>query len=261
MDPISDRGVEKPLFLNGTYEAGTLDIIGKCLKKDDIFIDVGANIGLMSIFASRIVRPNGIIYSFEPEPETFMILNKNIAINKIKNIRAYNIGVGERQYKSVIFTNPYAGRGGASLIKPFNQKDSIKYEIYIEKLDDIIFEYNIKKIRMLKIDVEGWELNVLKGAKFLLQSIEAPIICIEFCIEYSKIVKSLKNIHLTDIYNYILMINEYRIYKLKYGKGNPSKLIKIKSAEDLPYHDNLFCFLPKHLEDIPRNVFDEKNNY
>jgi len=86
MDPITDKGVERPLFLNGTYEAGTLDIIGKCLRKGDTFIDVGANIGLMSIFASKIVGSNGIVYAFEPEPETFVILRKNIEINKINNI-------------------------------------------------------------------------------------------------------------------------------------------------------------------------------
>jgi len=77
----------------------------KCLRKGNIFIDVGANIGLMSIFASKIVGSNGIIYAFEPEPETFVILRKNIEINKINNIQAYNIELGESEYNSIIFTN------------------------------------------------------------------------------------------------------------------------------------------------------------
>ena len=154
--------MEKPLFLYGTYEAGTLNVIKKCLSKNDVFVDVGANIGLMSIFASNIAGYNGIVYSFEPEPETFMILKKNIKINKINNIRAYNIGLGERQYKSLIFTNPYAGRGSASLIESSKQKNSKKYEVYIEKLDEFILRHNIKNIRMLKVDVEGWEYECCK---------------------------------------------------------------------------------------------------
>lgn len=201
MDPIHDKGLETQLYLNGTYEAGTLDVIEKCLRKGDTFIDVGANIGLMSLFALKCVNNNGIIYSFEPEPETFIILRKNIEINKINNIRAYNIGLGEGEYKSVIFTNPYANRGCSSLRKPPNQNNSKRFMVQIKTLDNFIIEHNITNIRMLKIDVEGWELQVLRGAKNLFQTIRAPIIC----IEYSKLQNNDKQ--LWDIYSYILSIN------------------------------------------------------
>ena len=56
MDPVNDKGVERPLYLTGTYETGTLSVIDKCLREGDIFIDVGANIGLMSIFSSIAAR-------------------------------------------------------------------------------------------------------------------------------------------------------------------------------------------------------------
>jgi len=254
MDPFHDKGVEKPLFLDGTYKAGTLDIMKKCLRKGDIFIDVGANMGLMSIFASKVLDNNGIVYSFEPEPETFMILKKNIEINLIKNIRIYNIGLGEKKSKSYIYTNPYAGRGSASLVKTLSQNDSKRYEVYIETLDNFILEHNVTDVKMLKIDVEGWELQVLKGAKYLLQSEWAPIIC----IEYSKIQSS--DEQLLDIYSYILSINDYVVYKLKRGKGMQSKLIKITNSSELPYHDNIFCFLPLHFKDLPKDMFILNSN-
>jgi len=250
MDPIADKGVEKPLYLNGTYEAGTLDVIKKSLREGDTFIDVGANIGLMSLFASEVIGNNGVVYSFEPEPETFMILKENVEINKVNNIRAYNVGLGNSRGKSFIYTNSYAGRGSASLISPPDQNNSKKYEIYLETLDDFILKNDIANIRMLKIDVEGWELHVLRGAKSLLQRTQAPIIC----IEYSKLVPTQSGQPL-DIYYYILSVNNYSIYKLKRGKGTPSKLVKITDVGDLPDHDNLFCFLPSHLRDIPKNMF------
>ena len=81
MDPVNDKGVEKPLYLTGTYEAGTLSVMDKCLGEEDIFIDVGANIGLMSIFSSGVIGSKGKVYSFEPVLETFTILKKNIEIN------------------------------------------------------------------------------------------------------------------------------------------------------------------------------------
>jgi len=249
MDPVNDKGVEKPLYLTGTYEAGTLSVMGKCLREGDIFIDVGANIGLMSIFSSRAIGNKGKVYSFEPVLETFTILKKNIEINKIKNIDAFNIGVSDSKGKSFIYTNPYSGKGSSSFIKPPDQSESKEYEIIIETLDEFLIGHHLTNIRMLKIDVEGWELHVLRGARSLLRSPQAPIIC----VESSELTGS--NNDSGDIYSHIIGINNYLIYKLEKGKGLPSKLIKVTDASELPYHDNLFCFLPAHLKTLPKSLF------
>jgi FkbM family methyltransferase len=250
-DPINDKGVEKPLYLTGSYEAGTLSIIRKCLRKGDIFIDIGANIGLMSIFASRIVGNEGIVYSFEPVPETFMILKKNIEINNVKNISALDIALSNTNRTYIIYTNPYGGKGSSSFIKPLGQSGVKEYKVIAKRFDEFLATNYIANIRMIKIDVEGWELYVLKGAKFLLHNYDAPIIC----VEYSKLTGDNKNP--IDLYNFIAEVNNYQIYKLKKGKGIPSKLTKIKDTSDLPIHDNLFCFLPIHLKDLPKSLFDE----
>lgn len=249
MDPVNDKGVERPLYLTGTYEAGTLNIIHHCLREGDIFIDVGANIGLMSIFSSRAVGNKGKVYSFEPVSETFKIFKKNIEINKIKNIDAFNVGVSDSKGKSFIYTNLYAGKGSSSFIRPADQNESKEYKISVETLDELLIRHHLTNIRMLKIDVEGWELHVLKGAEALLRSPQTAIIC----IEYSKLTGG--NNDSEDIYSYIIEINNYLIYKLRKGKGMPSKLIKIKNASELPYHDNLLCFLPEHLKSLPKSLF------
>lgn len=250
MDPVNDKGVEKPLYLTGTYEAGTLGVMDKCLREGDIFIDVGANIGLMSIFSSRVIGNKGKVYSFEPVLETFTILQKNIEINKIRNVGAFNIGISDTKGKSFIYTNPYAGKGSSSFIKPLDQSESTEYEIIIETLDEFLISHHLANIRMVKIDVEGWELHVLRGAESLLRSPQAPIIC----IECSKSTGS--NNDSGDIYFYIIEINNYLIYKLEKGKGVPSKLIKVTDVSELPYHDNLFCFLPTHLKTLPKSLFN-----
>ena len=249
MDPVNDKGVEKPLYLTGTYEAGTLSVVDKCLREEDIFIDVGANIGLMSIFSSGVIGSKGKVYSFEPVLETFTILKKNIEINKIRNINAFNIGISDSKGKSFIYTNPYAGKGSSSFIKPPDQSESKEYEIIIETLDEFLISHHLTNIRMVKIDVEGWELHVLRGAESLIRGSQAPIIC----IECSKLTGS--NNDPGDIYSYIIELNNYMIYKLEKGKGIPSKLIKITDASELPYHDNLFCFLPPHLKTLPKSLF------
>jgi FkbM family methyltransferase len=249
VDPVVDKVIERAIYLFGTYEAGTLNIIDKCLRKDDTFIDVGSNIGLMSLFASQVIGKNGVVYSFEPDPETFKILTNNIEINRVRNILAQDIALGSSRNTETLYRNFDIGRGAASLIKS-TQSEPDGINVSVQTLDEFLITNNISNVRMIKIDVEGWELEVLKGSSGLLGRSDAPIIIIEY--------SSGHQVHggkLLDIYEYILAINNYSIYKLEMGKGKVSRLIRIEDIEDLPYHDNLFCFLPIHLENLPREMF------
>jgi FkbM family methyltransferase len=248
VDPTTDRGLEHFLYFYGTFEAGTLHIIRKCLRQNDAFIDVGANIGLMSLLASRLIGQKGKVYAFEPEPATFTILERNIEINRITNVRTFRIALGSASTTEIIYSNLARSRESASLIKP--QSNSEGVPIQVETLDKFITTNHVADVRMMKIDVEGWELEVLRGARQLLSSPYAPIIC----IEYSS-VHPFYNGQILDLYEYILNINQYRIYKLERGKEIESKLVRIEDAADLPSHDNLFCFLPTHLRSLDKNLF------
>jgi hypothetical protein len=70
IDPVKDQGIEKSLYYTGTYEKGTLFILRALLKEGDLMVDVGANIGLMSIFAADLVKESGKVIAFEPNPDT-----------------------------------------------------------------------------------------------------------------------------------------------------------------------------------------------
>ena len=82
IDPSIDKGVELSLHETGTYEKGILDYLEKNLKKGDCFIDVGANIGVMSLFASQCVGDNGQVFSYEASHSTLQILEENIQLNE-----------------------------------------------------------------------------------------------------------------------------------------------------------------------------------
>ena len=249
VNPIADEGLERTIYFSGTYEAGTLNVIKNCLSKGDTFIDIGTNIGLISLFASKIVGNDGFVFSFEPEPRIFSILKQNIEINRIDNIQAFNLALGSAVGKTTIYANLDQNRGSASLIRP-SQKDSEGTEVLVEPLDEFVSKHNVKNLRMIKIDVEGWELEVLKGAQNLLGSPDAPIICIEYSDELP-----VHGGQLLDLYEYLISVNNYCIFKLKKGKDNLSRLIKITTPADLPRHDNLFCFLPSHIESIKKDIF------
>jgi len=248
INPVANKGLESRLFSNGTYEAGTLHIIKHCLREGDVFIDIGSNIGLMSILASLSVSTTGRVYAFEPEAETFSILEHNIALNRISNIQAHHLAIGANEGMATIYGSDL-NRGSASLIK---SPDSHTHgeSIPIQTLDTFVSKNNLTHIRMLKIDVEGWELDVLSGAKRLLAYPTAPIVCVEY--------SNLHPIHnglLIDIYHFLVKINHYKIYKLKSSKENKSTLTEIKCPQELPSHDNLFCFLPDHLSKLDDKLF------
>lgn len=230
-DRPDDKGVESWLFYTGDYERGTQHIIKKILNKGDSFVDIGANIGLMTMLASKRVGEEGIVYSFEPEKETFQVLQDNIGINKTKNIKIFNYGLSDKNEKKRIYLDNKKGRGGNSLIKGEGVKSGSLIEL--KKLDSMIGKDVSRPITMMKIDVEGWEINVLKGAELLLQSKNPPIIC----LEYSKELMCDSE----NTYEYLGKFG-YHFYKLEKGKEVPSSLIKIRAAEDLPSHDNVFCF-------------------
>ena len=98
--------------------------------------------------------------------------------------------------------------------------------------------------------MEGWELNVLKGSKNLLESDKAPILCVEY-----NTTQPMDGGSTMDLYRYILSVNNYRIFKLLKGKQHPSALIPVESEEFLPENDNLFCFLPHHINKLPFDMF------
>jgi len=244
VDPVADKGLEREIYYYGTYEAGTLYVMRRCLREGDTFIDVGANIGFISLAAAKIVDKNGTVYAIEAHPHTYKILEKNINLNSFKNVYSINTALGSKVSEARIYDN-YNSRGSFSLIPSKNVPEKSGMPVKVTTIDTLIESNQIKLPNLIKIDVEGFELEVLKGAKILLSSLQAPALCVEF-----------SELHPTyggnvyAIYNFIKSTNDYFFFKLKYGKERPSKLIRISSEKELPYHDNVFCFLNKHLQNI-----------
>lgn len=247
VDPITDEGVERSIYYTGTYEKGSLYVMKSILKQGDVFIDIGANIGLMSIFAATIVKDEGKVIAFEPNPVTREIFWKNVNLNSFSNIEISPFAIGSKNESAIIYDRWDSNRGSASLIKP--NVESGSYSIQTIKLVDYVGIK--KKIRLIKIDVEGFELEVLRGANEILMPSDSPILIVEcsqarenlFGEDVGLIYDQLKNSH-------------YRIFKSKGGKERVSKLIEIRSKADLPKHDNIYCFKNIHLHSISTDLFE-----
>jgi len=164
---ISALDAYQEIFLEQVYEKYNR------MKEGDVILDIGANIGIFSIKAAKAVGESGKVIAIEPEPKNIKILNENL--RNLKNILIIPKALGNSSGK----TNFLIGiHSGSHKINTHIRKESTEkiISVPIEKIDNLIGELNIKKINFLKMDVEGWELEVLKGAEGSLDLIEFMVI-------------------------------------------------------------------------------------
>ncbi len=183
------------------------------LKRDDVFVDVGANIGSYSILAA--MTNNLKVHAFEPNKVSYQILNKNILLNKLDGkIISYQCGLGKKNSKENIIEI-----GALSHI--INEQDIASHEIKLRKLDDIIDTANL-----MKIDVEGYEENVLLGSKKILANSNLNAIIIEMA-GYNRFGSSDEKVHgiLSDygfnpvFYDPLTRVLNHREEYSRHGKG------------------------------------------
>lgn len=153
----------------GLLEFDDMGFLLHFLRDTDLFIDIGANIGTYTILASGEVGANTI--AIEPIPSTFKNLNENISVNQIhEKVNALNIGLGAKE-GVIKFTQSL---DAVNHVATEDEKDTI--DVQVDTLDKVISKQTPV---LLKIDVEGFETEVLNGAQSMLQSEKLKAIIIE----------------------------------------------------------------------------------
>lgn len=166
--------VGRDLFFDGVYESETIASIRSQLRSGDIFVDAGANIGAISLAIAK--NRDVQVYSFEPARRVFETLVKNIEINNFNNVQAFSIALSERNGTQDFFESERVhGWSGLVGIEGFN-----KYEVPVMTLQTVVDENQIKRISVLKSDIQGWEYFLFKGAERLMDEDKLPFIIFEF---------------------------------------------------------------------------------
>ena len=187
-DPVSSSGA---LWINPNYHHPVNVFFSDYLKKGDKVIDIGANIGTVTIEASKKIGDSGKVYSIEPHPQIYKYFIGNIRLNRLKNVKTFNVALGEKN-DSVFFSSKRSDDLNSVSITEEGE------EISLCKLDDLCI--NESKINLMKIDVLGYEKFVFEGAKKILKTTECihlPIIpsdCKRYGYDFNDIFEILKNL-------------------------------------------------------------------
>lgn len=167
---LMDCGVSRHILF-GDYERAETDLIRSHLSEGSVFVDIGANIGWFTLQAARWVGDFGSVFSFEPRPSTFEHLTKSIKINGLENIKVFNMGLSDEVGSATLMAPEGHSSPGSSYLG--NGKG---IPVSLSTLDILLPQ--IDRLDVIKMDVEGWEPNVIKGAMRTIQKFH-PIILSE----------------------------------------------------------------------------------
>ena len=159
--------IQRYVYFFGIWEPNLTHWVGWRLKEGDVFVDIGANIGYYTLLASRLVGKTGRVIAIEVSPTTFRQLTKNVQRSGAANIELLNIAVSDVLGKLKVYRAPSGNIGKTGVF----QRDGFMYEAEVEAapLSKLISPGTMRRVRLIKIDVEGSEGAVITGMEPLLE--------------------------------------------------------------------------------------------
>ncbi|MBS1683534.1 MAG: FkbM family methyltransferase [Bacteroidetes bacterium] len=222
------------IYWRGAHEWAPMFLMQKELKKGMTYYDIGANIGEFTLFAANLLGDNGKVCSFEPMNDTYQVLLENIALNKFeKRVAAFPIALSDHNGEAELFAaTEYTDLGstedGFHTIYARDDRSVLLYKIKLETMDGKQGE--IPPPDFVKIDVEGAELSVLKGAQETLKKHHPKIL-----MEFSSVNATAAGYKQSDLLD-ILRPMGYKFYTIE----NRGKLLPLDEST-LPEFANLYC--------------------
>jgi len=169
--------IQRHLYYFGTWEPNISGWISANLRPGDCFVDIGANIGHYSLLASRIVGESGKVVAIEAAQWIHAILDRHVALNRRKNIRTVQVAASAQRGILKLYPGGRGNCGKTTTVAraAHGSEDREAVEVQALPLADILSEEEIRLTRIIKIDVEGAELQVLRGLAPLLGRMRADL--------------------------------------------------------------------------------------
>jgi len=171
----------RALYVSGLYEPNSLLLLADALTPSSVFVDVGANIGLYTLFAASLIGNGGKVMAIEASSREFKRLTDNITLNGLKNIRARHVALYDRPGTVEISIADEQHGGHNTLAQAFVYDSVAKImteTVVAETLDRLVESERLDRVDLIKLDIEGGELKALKGARETLKRFQ-PVLLIE----------------------------------------------------------------------------------
>jgi FkbM family methyltransferase len=174
--PLSDE-VGRCIYFTGDYDKKLTWLCRKLVRPGDITFDIGANLGLVTLMLAKCVGPNGQVHAFEPNPILQDLIQRSLDKNCADNVVLHRVALGSKD-EELTLSVPSHNSGQGSLKYRSNSDNSI-YQCSVKRLSDIVKYWHVKRIRLVKIDVEGFEADVLQGGDDVLRDLRPDAIILE----------------------------------------------------------------------------------
>jgi len=230
------------LYYLGFYETGTQQVLRMCLRPGDVLVDAGSSVGLMTHIGSFAVGKTGTVLSFEPDARRFRCLQRGLRLNRCTNVKSFSVALGDRHTRMAL----YIDRPSPSLVPDGSEgrHDSVD----VKPLDAVLADLGVSDVRFMKIDVEGYECEVLRGSEALLSGPRPPILCFE---RNSKLPRS----NSVDPVEFVLAQNRYQLFQLERTSHTAGRLKEVSVLSELEPDDNVYCMTQEHRLTIPPALF------
>lgn len=173
---LADWAVGRPIARTASYEPATDELMRSLISDGDTVVDVGANVGWFSMLAARLVGPTGRVLAIEPNPANCRLVERSAADNGFAQITVLAVAASDRSGMAALETDGSNGRMILLDRAPASAL-SCSFVVPLEPLDELVRRAGLERVDVLKIDVEGAEALVLRGASDILARHRPAIVC------------------------------------------------------------------------------------
>ncbi|PWH85275.1 FkbM family methyltransferase [Brumimicrobium oceani] len=174
LDLKLDDWIQENIFFLGEYEKAELGVLENHLKPGDTFLDLGANLGVFTLHASRIVGINGKVISFEPFLTNYKALKKHAEVNHLTNVKIEKLAVGSESGRITLYHDESEDNLG--MVTANYVENAVKEEVEVVSIDDYLLRAPSLTINFIKIDIEGFEYSTLLGLEQTLRKFYPKIL-------------------------------------------------------------------------------------
>lgn len=243
---LSSWGMYETVYFLGEYERAVTHFISSVVRTGDVCLDIGANFGWYTTLLHRLSGPHGEVHAFEPVPNIFARLEKNVALaGSPSNVHLNNVALGDAP--GAVTIHQFAGLTiGHSSLSTMGRTDYTTVESPMMTLDSYLEEHHLSQVNFVKVDIEGAELMLFKGAGKLFRQDVPPIWMIEMALGTTRGFNYLPN----DLVAYMKGQADYEFYAVDEVSLS---LIPIDgfAADDIGA--NVLCIPAAHYRDrLPR---------